>query len=163
GILGAIRRAIDEPPAHPVVPPSALAGYSGTPLPKKLSIKPGTTVGLIGAPPGFARALGALPEGACIAPAARGKCTVVVWFFDGVLAAQEADERGPFRSYAEITARSLEEAAGLDPARARAVAAGIGLWPFYPDSRDALAGLLRRVPCVAMTNSDRLHGAQIQT
>jgi hypothetical protein len=38
------------------------AGYSGTPLPKKLGIKPGHRVRLIDAPPGFADTLGALPE-----------------------------------------------------------------------------------------------------
>jgi len=38
------------------------AGYSGTPLPKKLGIKPGHRIRLIGAPEGFGRTLGALPE-----------------------------------------------------------------------------------------------------
>ena len=31
-----------------------MAGYSGTPLPKKLGIKPGHRVAVLGAPPGFA-------------------------------------------------------------------------------------------------------------
>jgi len=38
------------------------AGYSGTPLPKKLGIKPGHRIRLIGAPEGFGRTLGELPE-----------------------------------------------------------------------------------------------------
>lgn len=38
------------------------AGYSGTPLPKKLGIKPGHRIRLIGAPDGFDRTLGVLPE-----------------------------------------------------------------------------------------------------
>jgi hypothetical protein len=38
-----------------------MAGYSGTPLPKKLGIKPGQRVALIGAPANFAATLGALP------------------------------------------------------------------------------------------------------
>jgi hypothetical protein len=37
------------------------AGYSGTPLPKKLGIKPGHRVRFDHAPPGFAAALGELP------------------------------------------------------------------------------------------------------
>ena len=41
----------------------APAGYSGTPLPKKLGIKPGSVVRIIGAPKGFRKTLGALPEG----------------------------------------------------------------------------------------------------
>ena len=39
-----------------------MAGYSGTPLPKKLGIKPGSTVALLGAPDDFVETLGALPE-----------------------------------------------------------------------------------------------------
>jgi hypothetical protein len=59
----AIRKAIDRPPAAPAVPSSAMAGYSGTPLPKKLGIRPGATVALLDAPDGFEKTLGALPEG----------------------------------------------------------------------------------------------------
>jgi hypothetical protein len=40
-----------------------MAGYSGTPLPQKLGIKPGARVGLWKAPPELQAALGALPEG----------------------------------------------------------------------------------------------------
>jgi hypothetical protein len=38
------------------------AGYSGTPLPKKLGIKPGHRLRLVDAPPGFERTLGELPD-----------------------------------------------------------------------------------------------------
>ncbi len=37
------------------------AGYSGTPLPKKLGIKEGQRVALVGAPEGFERTLGEPP------------------------------------------------------------------------------------------------------
>lgn len=40
-----------------------MAGYSGTPLPKKLGIKEGQTVVLVDAPGGFERTLGELPPG----------------------------------------------------------------------------------------------------
>src|SRR5262245_59856368 len=40
-----------------------MAGYSGTPLPQKLGIKPEHRVAILFAPKGFDRALGALPEG----------------------------------------------------------------------------------------------------
>lgn len=39
-----------------------MAGYSGTPLPKKLGVKEGHRVALLGAPSGFERTLGALPR-----------------------------------------------------------------------------------------------------
>lgn len=41
--------------------PSSRSGYSGTPLPKKLGIKPGHRVRFVDAPPEFAAALGELP------------------------------------------------------------------------------------------------------
>lgn len=56
------------------------AGYSGTPLPKKLGIKPGTTVALVDAPAGFERTLGALPDGVRLRRSARGACEVALWF-----------------------------------------------------------------------------------
>ena len=48
------------------------AGYSGTPLPKKLGFKEGTQAAVAGAPGGFKRLLGTLPKGATLAaPASR--------------------------------------------------------------------------------------------
>ena len=40
-----------------------MAGYSGTPLPGKLGIKPGATLAIEDAPPGFDATLGELPDG----------------------------------------------------------------------------------------------------
>ena len=40
-----------------------MAGYSGTPLPRKLGIKPGATLAIQDAPPGFDATLGELPDG----------------------------------------------------------------------------------------------------
>ena len=40
-----------------------MAGYSGTPLPQKLGLKPGARFGLVEPPADFARTLGALPAG----------------------------------------------------------------------------------------------------
>jgi hypothetical protein len=54
------------------------AGYSGTPLPKKLGIKEGTRVALIGAPPGFD--VGPLPAGALLRRGARGAADLTLWF-----------------------------------------------------------------------------------
>jgi hypothetical protein len=46
------------------------AGYSGTPLPRKLGIKPGHRVRFVAAPPEFASALGPLPDGVDVLAAA---------------------------------------------------------------------------------------------
>ena len=48
----ALERAIASPPSDPVVPDSNLAAYSSTPLPRKLGIKEGSVVCLVGAPEG---------------------------------------------------------------------------------------------------------------
>ncbi|HEY1537528.1 MAG TPA: DUF3052 family protein [Polyangiaceae bacterium] len=49
-----------------------MAGYSGTPLPQKLGLKAGARLGLMSAPKGFARMLGALPPGVTTSDATRG-------------------------------------------------------------------------------------------
>ena len=42
---------------------TTMAGYSGTPLPQKLGIKPNARLAVVRAPDDFARTLGALPDG----------------------------------------------------------------------------------------------------
>jgi hypothetical protein len=79
-IAGSLRRAIEHPPANPVKPASVLAGYSGTPLPKKLGIKPGTVVALVGAPEGFSDTLGTLPEGVRFRTEAARDASLTLWF-----------------------------------------------------------------------------------
>jgi hypothetical protein len=57
------------------------AGYSGTPLPRKLGIKPGHRVALLGAPDGFeGGTLAELPDGVRIARRAGGAADVIVSF-----------------------------------------------------------------------------------
>ncbi len=80
GIRGAVERAVARPPADPVVPGSVMAGYSGTPLPKKLGIKPGSTVALSGAPSDAATTLGALPAGATLRKSALARNDLLLWF-----------------------------------------------------------------------------------
>jgi CheY-like chemotaxis protein len=81
-IRSSLRRAIARPPADPIAPRSLLAGYEGTPLPKKLGIRPDSVVALSGEPPGFARRLGRLPEGTTVRCRVRGACDLIVWFTD---------------------------------------------------------------------------------
>ncbi len=80
------------------------AGSSGVPLTRKLGIAQGMRVVTWGAPRDFARALGALPEGAALRPRGRGKADLAVWFVRGAAAL----------------------AAGMD--RAAAAAAAAPLW-----------------------------------
>lgn len=57
------------------------AGYSGTPLPRKLEIKEGARVALVGAPSDFAKSLGALPKGAKVRRGlGKGPRDLTIWF-----------------------------------------------------------------------------------
>jgi len=56
------------------------AGYSGTPLAKKLGIKKGHRVALLGAPDGFEHELEGLPDGVELKRRAGGHADVVVMF-----------------------------------------------------------------------------------
>ena len=60
------------------------AGYSGTPLPKKLGIKAGGVVGLVNPPAGFPDTLGPLPDGARLLTKPRGKRDLTMWFVRSV-------------------------------------------------------------------------------
>ena len=58
----------------------AVAGYSGTPLAKKLGIKQGSKVHLVDAPPGYHKLLAPLPEGVEFVPRL-AETTDLVHFF----------------------------------------------------------------------------------
>ena len=58
------------------------AGYSGTPLPKKLGVKEGATLMLLHAPDGFDDTLGDLPDGVTVVRRLSGHADVVVAFID---------------------------------------------------------------------------------
>jgi hypothetical protein len=77
------------------------AGYSGTPLPKKLGIVAGSTVALVGAPAGV---IDGLPDDVTVKRQARGKADVVVAFFT---------ERREFERRIEVLGRMIFPAGGL--------------------------------------------------
>jgi hypothetical protein len=59
---------------------SRTAGYSGTPLPRKLGIREGAAVAFLDAPDDFPDTLGALPDGVTIRDRLRGPLDVIVSF-----------------------------------------------------------------------------------
>ncbi len=59
---------------------SRSAGYSGTPLPKKLGIADGHRLALVNPPGGFERTLGRLPAGVDLRRRLRGRADVIVCF-----------------------------------------------------------------------------------
>jgi hypothetical protein len=114
------RPAADTGPAPAAGPSPALpadarpappAGYSGTPLPRKLGIKPGHTIALVGAPPGFAGSLEPLPEQVTMQAGLGGDVPLDVIVF--------------------FVVQRAELAARLDRLRAR-MAPACGLWIAWP-------------------------------
>jgi CheY-like chemotaxis protein len=77
-IKAAIAKAIRSAPKVPVVP-GTMAGYSGTPLPKKLGIRANCLVALVNAPEHFERKLGPLPPGAEIGENANSSNVVLLF------------------------------------------------------------------------------------
>ena len=92
------------------------AGYSGTPLPRKLGVKPGDRVALIGAPDGFEPVLGELPDGVRLSRALRGSFEVIVCFCE---------------RRAELERRLARLRAALTPAG--------GLWLAWPKRSSGVA------------------------
>ena len=80
GVTSAVKKAIREAPAEPILPAARPGGYSGTPLPKKLGIKADTRVRLIDPPDGFEKTLGELPAGVKVSSDGRGVADLTIWF-----------------------------------------------------------------------------------
>lgn len=79
GIGGALRRAIEAPPADPVVPESGSGPRSGRSLAQKLGLKEGMTMVLLDPPAGFERTLAA-PAGITLRTGNRGRREMTLWF-----------------------------------------------------------------------------------
>ncbi len=99
-----------------------MAGYSGTPLVKKLGIKEGARVAIVRAPNGFAESL-SLPKGVALRREARGRLDVVLFF---------ATRR------AELARRFSSLANGLEPDG--------GLWVAWPKKASGVATDLSFAP-----------------
>jgi hypothetical protein len=67
-----------------------MAGYSGTPLARKLGIKPGTEVVVVGAPDGYLDLVRPLPEGVALTDRVSANTEVVHFFTSGKVALAEA-------------------------------------------------------------------------
>ncbi len=76
-------------------PPGQTAGYSGTPLPKKLGIRANSAVFLVNAPERFERKLEPMPEGANISSTPSGSNVAILF------AGSQADLVRDFRPLAK--------------------------------------------------------------
>ena len=79
-VVTAVASALAMPPSGAAPSLPATAGYSGTPLPRKLGIKPGMRVVLVKAPDGIGELLDPLPPGVTLRTANRGGRDVTLWF-----------------------------------------------------------------------------------
>jgi len=102
-----LKGALANPPAKPIVP--AAADYSGTPLPKKLGVRPDGSVLLLGAPPGFERLLAPVENRLRVRRQARGAFDLVLLFVE-----------------------SRSRLASRLPVALRAIGAGGSLWIAWP-------------------------------
>lgn len=75
-----LKAAISNPPKDPVVPKSALDGYSDAPLVKKLGIRPNSHILLIDAPSGFKKLIADLPHDVKFIEAHYNECDLIIWF-----------------------------------------------------------------------------------
>lgn len=108
GFASALKRGLAATPKDPVVP-GTMAGYSGTPLVKKLHIRAGQRIGLLNAPKDFEATLGDLPDGVKLVRSARGELDTALLFV---------------RSSRELGQRFEKSTAAL--------ADGGGLWIIWP-------------------------------
>jgi len=75
-----LEAAISNPPEQPLVPDSLFSGYSGTPLPEKLGVKPDSILALLDAPQGFEGTLGELPGTVAVQRHLDQRPDVTLWF-----------------------------------------------------------------------------------
>jgi len=94
---------------------------AGSRLANKLQIKPGKTLVVLGAPPGYRQALGSLPQEVRLSTSLRGKADVV---------------QAVFRTRKDLLARV--------PSLKRGLADGGILWICYPKLTASAAGELNR-------------------
>src|SRR5262249_18407459 len=81
-----------------------MAGYSGTPLAKKLGIKEGHRVAFISAPVGFSELIGGLPQRVTVKSPVRGPLDLIVFF---------PESRGELARRLPALRRAMDPAAGL--------------------------------------------------
>jgi hypothetical protein len=111
----ALRSALANLPASPVVP-GTMQFYAGSTLVKKLGIRPGLAVVLLGAPEGFEAKLDPLPEDVRIRRGARGHAGLVLLF-----ASSTSDLRKRF------------------PMAVRLLGQGGGVWIVWPKKTSGVA------------------------
>ena len=81
--------------------------------------------------------------------------------FEQILEVQGELEADHFLTYSEITSKSLMRVLNMEESIADEISNNIGYWPLFADA-GVITELMEIAPCAAMTNSDQIHGMQVQ-
>ncbi len=80
GVGAALKKAIRNPPADPVVPRQMMETAPGRTAAQKMGIREGNVVGLIDPPADYLKVIGELPKGVVMEEDSRQACPITVWF-----------------------------------------------------------------------------------
>jgi CheY-like chemotaxis protein len=89
-LRSALRAALANRLASPVVPAQMMARYTSRSAAQKLGIREGTTAALIDPPRNYATAIGELPAGASLEEAPAAACPVTLWFVHDAASCRES-------------------------------------------------------------------------
>jgi hypothetical protein len=79
-VPAALQKAAAHPPVAPVRPAPYMQRFAGSPLLKKLDIKPNLTIALVAPPEGFEDLLGELPDGVALQTRMTKETALAIWF-----------------------------------------------------------------------------------
>ena len=81
--------------------------------------------------------------------------------FEQILEVQGEMEADHFLTYSKITSKSLMRVLNMEESIADEISNNIGYWPLFSDA-SVIKELMEISLCAAMTNSDVIHGMQVQ-
>jgi hypothetical protein len=81
-LCAALAKAIEHPPAAPVVPVQMMDRYGTRTTAQKLGVKEGCRVALLAAPRDYSAVLGPMPEGVELCEEPDDVCAVTLWFVE---------------------------------------------------------------------------------
>lgn len=83
-LRGALRTAMANPPKSPLLPSRMMDRWGSRSTAQKLGVGKDAKVAVIDPPPGYAQAIGTLPEGAYYDEDSTEDCPIALWFVHGV-------------------------------------------------------------------------------
>lgn len=133
----ALRAALADRPANPVVPPQMMARHASRSAAQKLGIREDSTAALIDPPRNYASVIGELPAGAALEESPATACSVTLWFVHDAAACRAYLPR--MRQFAARTRLWIlwRKGSGVTQPFLREAAAAVGLVDYKICSVDA--------------------------